>query len=214
MALVPYLDESDLPESDRALLARPINLHRALANSPDGLRRFSGLGHWIRWECELDPRLRELAILQVGYLNASPYEWSHHVKIGHDFGVTDSDIEALVAATEGRPHSLGDLESTVLRGAREVTADQRMAPETWTALEAALGRARLVDLVIVVSFYNAVVRILGTLQIDVEPDYAQYLEAFPLPTSAPPPTGLSTTGLSTTGLSTANPTTTGLPPTR
>jgi alkylhydroperoxidase family enzyme len=181
MALVPYLDESDLDDADRGLLARPINLHRALANSPEGLRHFAGLGHWIRWGCALDPRLRELAILQVGYLTASPYEWSHHVKIGRDFGVTDADVTALIAATEGRAHTLGELDATVLRGAREVTTDKRMAPETWSALEAALGRARLVDLVIVVSFYNAVVRILGTLEIDVEPDYAQYLEAFPLP---------------------------------
>jgi hypothetical protein len=60
-----------------------------------------------------------------------------------------------------------------------------MAEKTWAALEDHLGRARLVDLVIVISFYNAVVRILGTLQIDVEPDYERYLEAFPLPDQPP-----------------------------
>ena len=74
MALVPYLTESDLDESDRPLLARPINLYRALVNSPQGLRHFAGTGRWIRHGCELDPRLRELAILQVGYLTASAYE--------------------------------------------------------------------------------------------------------------------------------------------
>jgi hypothetical protein len=30
-----------------------------------------------------------------------------------------------------------------------------------------------------------VVRILGTLQVDVEPDYQRYLEQFPLPERAP-----------------------------
>jgi alkylhydroperoxidase family enzyme len=181
MALVPYLTESDLAAADRQLLARPINLFRALANSPDALRHHGAFGEWIRHGCELDPRLRELAILQVGYVTASPYEWSHHVKIGADFGVTDADVEALIADTEGREHGLGEVETAVLAAARQITADLRTTEENWAFLEKHLGRPRLVDLVVVISFYSAVVRILATLQVDVEPDYAGYLERFPLP---------------------------------
>jgi hypothetical protein len=33
----------------------------------------------------------------------------------------------------------------------------------------------------VIAFYNAVVRVLGTLQIDVEPEYQTYLDRYPLP---------------------------------
>ena len=32
-----------------------------------------------------------------------------------------------------------------------------------------------------IAFYNGVVRILATLQIDVEPDYQKYLDEYPLP---------------------------------
>lgn len=182
MAVVPYLTEADLAADDRSLLAsRPINLFRALANSPAAMRQHAAFGEWIRYRCELDPRLRELAILQVGYLTSSPYEWSHHVKIGYDFGVTDADIEALIADTEGQEHGLGEVETAVLAAARQITSDMRMAEDTWALLEKHLGRPRLVDLVVVVSFYSAVVRILGTLGIDVEPEYAGYLERFPLP---------------------------------
>jgi alkylhydroperoxidase family enzyme len=183
MALVPYLSESDLTESDRPLLARPINLFRALANSPEALRNYAVLGEWIRHGCELDPRLRELAIIAVGYHTASPYEFSHHVAIGHDFGVTDADVAELISAMSGRPHALGELEFTVLTAVREITDDRTMREPTWQALERQLGRARLVDLVVVISFYNAVVRVLGTLRIDVEAGYQGYLDAFPLPGS-------------------------------
>lgn len=185
MARVPYVDPADLAESDRPLLDQPINLFRALANSPDGLRHFLQFGQWIRHGCELEPRLRELAILQIGYLTASAYEFSHHVKVGRDFGVSDSDIEAVIADTERRPHDLGPVERAVLRGAREITTDQALSTATWRELTGALGYARLVDLVIVASFYNAVIRILGSLQVDVEPEYARYLEAFPLPGRVP-----------------------------
>ena len=37
------------------------------------------------------------------------------------------------------------------------------------------------DLIITVSFYNAVVRVLAATDMDVEPSYMPYLEAFPLP---------------------------------
>ena len=59
--------------------------------------------------CKLDPRLRELAILQVGYLAKSPYEYSHHVKIGREFGVSDDDIRAIGEETAGRASKLDPL---------------------------------------------------------------------------------------------------------
>jgi alkylhydroperoxidase family enzyme len=181
MARVPYLDKSDLATEDQELLKRNITLHRALANSPNGLRAFGALGNFIRHKSRLDPRLRELAILQVGYLARAPYEWSHHVKIGRDFGVTDDDIRALIDETDGRPSKLEPLAKLVLKAAREMTNDLAVSDATFTALRKDLDNERIVDLVITISFYNAVVRLLASLQIDVEPEYQPYLEAFPLP---------------------------------
>jgi alkylhydroperoxidase family enzyme len=181
MALVPYLSESDLAEADRSLLSSPHNLYRALANSPDALRHFSVLGQWIRRSSQVDPRLRELAILQVGYLTATPYQWSHHIKVGRDFGVSDEDIGNLIAATAGQEHGLGEVETLVLLAAREITSDRRMSEKTWQKLLTHLGEARMVDLTIIISHVNAVSRILSTLRIDVEPEFQQYLDEFPLP---------------------------------
>ena len=65
MARVPYLEQSDLAPEDQDLLKRPIWLAKALVNSPKAARAFFGLGGYIRHGSKLDPRLRELAILQV-----------------------------------------------------------------------------------------------------------------------------------------------------
>ncbi|MDP6342738.1 MAG: carboxymuconolactone decarboxylase family protein [Alphaproteobacteria bacterium] len=181
MARIPYLDAADLAEEDRDLLRRGINLHRALVHSPNGARNFSKVGSWIRFESRLDPRLRELAILQVGYLARSAYEYSHHVKIGRDFGVSDDDIRAIATETGGGDSGLPALDRTVLRAAREMTLDGEMSAETFDALRPHLDEERLVDLTMVIAFYNGVVRLLGSLSIDVEDDYQPYLDEFPLP---------------------------------
>ncbi len=180
MARVPYLEVSDLAAEDQDLLKRPIALFKALVNSPKAARAFSGLGGYIRYGSKLDPRLRELAILQVGWLARSPYEWSHHVKLGYDFGVTDADVQALIDDTAGKPTGLDTLSRTVLRAAREMTAEGAMAAETFAELQAALGNEQVVDLTLTIGFYNAVVRVLATLEIDVEPGYMAYLEKYPL----------------------------------
>ena len=98
MARVPYLDKSDLAPENHDLLKRMITLHRALVHSPNAARAFGGLGQFIRYKSRLDPRLRELAILQVGWLARAPYEWSHHLKIGREFGVTTEDIQRVSKA--------------------------------------------------------------------------------------------------------------------
>ena len=84
MPRLPHRTRADLPPEDQDLLARDINLMRIMSHSPGAARVFHALGRYIRYDSPLDPRLRELAILQVGWLARSDYEFSHHVKIGRD----------------------------------------------------------------------------------------------------------------------------------
>lgn len=182
MARVPYLEAADLAPEHRDLLKRPINFYKAMVNSPRARRAASHIGHYIRRETKLDSRLRELAILQVGYLTRSPYEWSHHIKLGYEFGVTDADIRALIDVSEGRPApGLDEMTAMVLKAAREITKDGAMAQPTWDFLKARLELEHLIDLTLSACHYNSVVRLLATLQVDVEPEYMPYLEKYPLP---------------------------------
>jgi alkylhydroperoxidase family enzyme len=181
MARVPYLSKSDLKPEDQELLARDINLNRALVHSPGATRAFGRLGGFIRNQSKLDPRLREMAILQVGHVARSKYEYSHHIKIGRDFGVSDDDIRAIAAETAGQPSDLDPLARAVLACAREMALEGAPADATWATLDAELDTECLTDLVVTIAFYCGVVRLLDTLQIDVEPEYEHYLAEFPLP---------------------------------
>jgi AhpD family alkylhydroperoxidase len=177
-ARVPYLEADDLDEADRALLRRPINLFRALASNPDGLREFQRVGEWIRHSGQLDARLRELAILRVGYVTRCAYEFSHHVRIGREFGLTTGDINLVRRPGAGPAPDAGA--AVVIQAATEITTDLGLADETWQRLVGQVGTGCAVELVLVVAHYCAVVRVLNSLRVDVEPEYEQYLREFPL----------------------------------
>jgi alkylhydroperoxidase family enzyme len=181
MARLPYLEADQIAPEYRDMLARNTNLHKLLVNSPDMARAFSGLGGYIRHKSKLDPRLRELAILQVGWLEKSEYEFTHHVKIGKEFGVTDADIEGMMAETEGKPSKLEPLARTILKGAREIVRELAMREETFVEIKKHLSNEHMVDLVLTIAFYCAVVRVLATMRIDNEPYYKEVLQQYPIP---------------------------------
>ena len=181
MARLPYLEPDQVAPEYRDLLKRNTNLHKLLVNSPDMARAFSGMGGYIRFKSKLDPRLRELAILQVGWLERSEYEFTHHVKIGREFGVSDEDVAGVIAETAGEPSRLEPLARVVLRGAREMVKDLAMSDATFAEIKQHLSDEHMTDLVLTIAFYCAVVRVLATMQIDNEPYYREVLQQYPLP---------------------------------
>jgi alkylhydroperoxidase family enzyme len=150
-----------------------------MSHSPKGATAFHTMGQYIRHESPLNPRLREMAILQVGYLTRSVYEYTHHIKISRDFAVTDEDIRAIAAETKGQSTNLDALTKAVLRAAREMTQGYAATDVTFETLKSHLNHESLTDLVLIISFYNAVVRFLETMQIDNEPEYQVLLKDFP-----------------------------------
>ncbi|HEY7270752.1 MAG TPA: carboxymuconolactone decarboxylase family protein [Dehalococcoidia bacterium] len=180
MARLPYLNQEDLSEENKRLLQRPANLFRLLVHSPEAFRNFSRLGGWIRSGSTLDARLREMAILQVGYLTDAEYEWTHHIEIGRGFGVTDDDVRAIVTETEGGGSALAQLDRLVLRAAREMTEGLKVSDEAFEGLRAHLSNEHIVDLFMTVAYYNLVVRVLHSLEVDLEDEYQHILKEFPL----------------------------------
>ncbi|MGH7035268.1 MAG: carboxymuconolactone decarboxylase family protein [Stellaceae bacterium] len=180
MARFPYLNKEDVAPEHRDIM-RDINLSRLLIHSPGAARASNTSAMYIRHGSKLDPRLREMAIIQVGYLARSAYEYAHHVQIGLGFGVSEADIRAIADETAGRPTALDPLTKAVLKAARELADEIKLSDETFAALRRHLDNEKLIDLFIAICSYCSTVRLLAALQIDLEDEYRQYLERFPLP---------------------------------
>ncbi len=175
MARVPYLNREDLPEEHRAIFddliaqrGTPVgNIFRALAHAPRLLRSFLALGGELRNATKIDPKLRELAICTVGLLADAQYEFTHHWNLALRAGVRHEQLEHL-GDYEKSPH-FTDQERAVIRYATEATRNVRVSDATFDALRSFLDKQRILELVQNVAFYNAVVRILEPLKVELEP---------------------------------------------
>lgn len=183
MARLRHLDEQDLPEEQRHLLARPIAIHRVAANLPEVLRGVVGVGDWVRWHSNMDARLRELAIVEVGLLTGSIYEYAHHVKIALDFDVPAEDLKDLRRLAEGEPTGFGETELAVLRAVSELTLETVLSDDAWAALMGHLGEQQASELVATIAYYGMIVRLIEAFAVELEPEYETYLEQYPMPTT-------------------------------
>jgi len=176
-ARLPYLNREDLPEEYRPLFDRisqdrggaPVgNIFRTIANAPKLFRRFNALGGELRNGTQLDPKLRELALMTVGRLTGADYEFTHHWNISLNVGVKREQLEHL-ADFESSPLFDGQ-ERAVMRYATEATQAVKVSDSTFNALRDFLDHRRIMELVMNVAFYNAVVRILVPCGVELEPD--------------------------------------------
>ena len=181
MARLEYLSKSDLRTQDQDMLARDINIVRLLAHSPGMARHLLETALYVRNHSPLDARLREMAIIQVGYAMHSAYEYTHHIELTHEFGVSDEDIRAIADATAGRPTPLPALDKAVLQAARDISLGGDVDDESFAVLRAGFNTECLVDLIATISVYTGTACLIRAMRIDLEDRYLPILETFPLP---------------------------------
>jgi AhpD family alkylhydroperoxidase len=177
MARVPYLSREDAAPGTEALWRRveaerkmpTANIFRALAHAPAMLAAFLSYANALRDESELDPKLRELAILTVGHATGSEYEIAHHQSHAVKAGATRRQI-ADVAEFEASD-AFNDAELAVMRLARESTLQVDVSDQRWAEARAHLSAKQMVELCLTIAWYNSGVRIMGLLEIELEDSY-------------------------------------------
>jgi alkylhydroperoxidase family enzyme len=120
----------------------------------------------------LDARLREVAILRVGWRIGSVYEWSNHVPIGQRAGLSDDEI---VAVRRADATVLTPADLVAIAVVDEVLDTTRVSPATLDAARALLGDGEeLIELVAIPGYYRAIGSLLFTFAIPLEDHVAPW----------------------------------------
>ncbi len=170
MARIPYVDPDNAPEPVAQLLDElpPLNVYLMMAHAETSVRSFVRLGNAILFKGELDPVLRELAILRVAHLSGAAYEIHHHEKVAAQLEIPRRKVEAV--ARGGDAKIFTDLERQVLRFTDDVVRNIRAGDATFLPLAQTMSRRSLQELVLTIGYYMMVARFLETFDVDIEED--------------------------------------------
>jgi alkylhydroperoxidase family enzyme len=147
------------------------NVFRTFARNPpaDALR--NAVGTHVRDANALPPRDRELVIMRVGVLCRSEYEWAAHSRIGRRAGMSDADVDRVVA---GPAASGGNaLETALLRAADELYRDDAVSDATWDALAKDLSEQQLLDVLFTFSAFRSATYAINSAGVQLDANMAE-----------------------------------------
>lgn len=148
------------------------NVVRFALRNPKVATVFAGIIDMAVLGGTLDARLREIAILRVGWRIGSVYEWSNHVPIARRAGMTDAEIVA-VRTADAAVLSPADL--LAIRVTDEVLDATVVSPATLDDARSLLGDGdALLELVAIPGSYRLLGSLLLTFQVPLESHVAPW----------------------------------------
>ncbi len=171
---LPPLSRAEVPEDERHFVDEITAQRGYLASSfatmlhsPAAAARVAAVGSYIKFDSDLDPLLKQLAIFAVARESGSQYEFSHHIRRARDMGITETVIESVSDGVV--PAGLGPAETAVVRYAQELTRNRKVSDETFSAVLDEIGAAATVDLTVVVCYFTMLSYLWNALGVELEP---------------------------------------------
>lgn len=167
----PITDRDGLTDAQRAVFdsiaggARGVvqGPFTVLLHNPAVAGPVEKLGAFLRYECSVPMRQRELAILVIGSHWRADFEWFAHAPIALAQGHSQAVLDAISA---GEVPVLDDpLDQAVHDVTRALLRDRAISDATFARAEALLGRVGMVDLAALVGYYSLLAMVLNTFEV-------------------------------------------------
>ena len=178
MARIAYPDPSDVAELMRRFQPplQHMNIGRMVSHAPTLVAPYYNTYAAVLQSLELDPQLRQLAILRVAERASADYVLVQHRALSKLAGLTDQQISA------ARPLDLDStgywsdstcyshVQKLVLAFTDEVIAGARISNPVFERIRSVLTPREIVELLLVIGWYWTACRLTTTLEI--EPEHA------------------------------------------
>src|SRR3989338_5573505 len=168
MARIPYFDTSKATGRAAKTYEKLPNLNilGMLGHWGDMIDGFIKLGNEILIHGDLDPVLREIAIVRTGVLRGSTYEVYQHEEISRKIGMSEELIKEMNEGAEAKVFD--ETQRQVMRFTDDVVKNTRASDATFNPLAEKLGYKQLQELIITIGFYTLVSNFLETFDVDIE----------------------------------------------
>jgi 4-carboxymuconolactone decarboxylase len=138
---------------------------RYLLHSPELADCAQALGAYVRYNCAVPWKLRELAILVTAYHWRAQYEWYAHESEARKAELPDHVIESMRRGE--RPDFTDPAEEIVYDFASELYADRRPSEATFARAMDLFGTQGVIDLAGLLGHYNLIAITLNIVDVAV-----------------------------------------------
>jgi 4-carboxymuconolactone decarboxylase len=139
------------------------NALSTFAHHPALAKAFLRFNVHLLMSSTLPTRIRELAILRVAHRRGCAYEWSHHVEMAKDEGITDDQIAAV-----RRGEAADAFDRVVLTAVDELEDKSQLSDQTWAALGERLNDQQRMDFIFTVGCYALLAMAFNTFGVELE----------------------------------------------
>lgn len=152
-----------------------LNVLKTMVQHPDLCSAWMAFSKHLLFDQTLPPRDREIAILRIGWLCQSGYEFGQHVLISQREGLTEAQIRAVTQGAEAAGWS--DHERALLQAVDELHRDAFISDAVYRQLAAQYDTRQIMDLVFTVGQYNMLSMALNSFGVQLDPgvpDFRDY----------------------------------------
>jgi alkylhydroperoxidase family enzyme len=169
MYVVDLPEDEEIPKDalERLRALPPINIYRLLGLVPQSVLPWTDMTQAV-YECDVEPRLREIGICRQAHAANADYELHQHRFIAQNNGVTAAELEAVLS--EPTVRTLDPAANLVCKVADELEEHASLSDETFDELYREFGRRGATELLFILSFYCAVARLSNATRIPIEAD--------------------------------------------
>ncbi|MBW2268370.1 MAG: carboxymuconolactone decarboxylase family protein [Deltaproteobacteria bacterium] len=171
--------ETAAPPVRELFEAMPVKLSifGLMAQAETCLQPLVDLGTAILSQQKLDPRVRELAILQAAQLTPGRYEWVQHVPIAEAVGASAAEIAA-VERGDWSAAEFDAMTSAALRFGADTLQHAKVSDELFAELRSHFSPREIVELVLTLGYYSMLARLTEVTELEVdEPVGMQIVDA-------------------------------------
>jgi alkylhydroperoxidase family enzyme len=168
---IPYPAPSEFYPSLQKLLKQvPLNGTRMLGLASEGVfDGFGAFGRAVNTGTQLDPALREVVMLRVGYLSGASYVLQQHEATARTLDITDEQITAIRQGGP-QPEILSKQQQAVVDFTDDVVKNVRASDKTLSVVRQFLSDRTVADLVFLIGCYMTISRYMETMGVPLEPN--------------------------------------------
>jgi 4-carboxymuconolactone decarboxylase len=162
------LDIFEFMEGPEARVKGPkYNAVKALVHAPEVSLASMRFHKALTQSQGLAPRLKELVILRVLWLNRAEYQWSQHLLISSRYGFGSGDYTAIKTGTVSPEWS--ELEALAIEAVDQLEQVGNIDDALWSGLIQHLNHGQILELLYLVGGFKMVAWIFNAIRLDLDP---------------------------------------------